>query len=401
MKATLLSVACVSLLTAHVSAFDLDAFIDQLDEQLRFTAGQDTFRLRLSGTLDLELYHFSQPAPGLISTSAHNLFNPRLTLFADAQAGSSVYFFSQVRIDRGFDPASAGARLGADEYALRITPWRSGVLSIQAGKFATVAGNWVERHLSWDNPFINSPLPYENVTAVSDLEPPAPREKLPRISQKDKYEYLPLIWGPSYATGISVAGAISSFDYALELKNSSLSSRPDVWDLTRRGLSNPAVTSHLAFRPNEGWKLGVSASEGAYLNEVAQPLLPAHRTVGDYRQFVLGQDVSFAWRHWQIWAEAYQVRFEVPRLGDADALSYYIEAKYKITPQLFAAIRWNQEFFAKMDDKTSCGEDTSRIEAAVTYRFTSTTQLKVQYSFQDQLLGHNGHTVATQFTVRF
>jgi hypothetical protein len=45
------------------------------------------------------------------------------------------------------------------------------------------------------------------------------------------------------------------------------------------------------------------------------------------------------------WAEFYEARFEVPNVGDADTFAYYVEAKYKFTPQLFGAVRWNQQLF--------------------------------------------------------
>ena len=46
-----------------------------------------------------------------------------------------------------------------DEYALRFTPWKDGRLNVQIGKAATVFGTWTGRHLSWENPFVNAPLP--------------------------------------------------------------------------------------------------------------------------------------------------------------------------------------------------------------------------------------------------
>ena len=78
---------------------------------LSMAAFQDNVRLRLSGTIDLEGYHFQQPAPGLIDSNIDNLFNPRLTLFLDAQIGSQVYAFVQSRLDRGFDPSDHGAQV--------------------------------------------------------------------------------------------------------------------------------------------------------------------------------------------------------------------------------------------------------------------------------------------------
>src|SRR6266550_4310834 len=45
----------------------------------------------------------------------------------------------------------------------------------------------------------------------------------------------PVIWGPSYASGISVSGRLGRFDYAVEMKNASLSSRPESWYITENG----------------------------------------------------------------------------------------------------------------------------------------------------------------------
>lgn len=404
MKWALPAALSAGLLISEASALEIDSFIDRVDQALRVSVFDDNLRARLSGTFDLEGYHFTDPAPGLIDTTSHDLVNPRLSLFLDAQVTSQFYFFGQLRVDRGFDPSGNGVRISADEYALRFTPWESGILNIQVGKFATIAGNWVERHLSWDNPFINAPLPYENVTAVSDLELPYYGYLPNPPTQRTKYERLPLIWGPSYASGISIAGSISTCEYAIELKNATLSSQPEAWDFTRRGFSHPTITGHLAYQPNQTWKIGISGSEGAYLNEAAQLFLPYGRGIGDYHQFVLGQDLGFAWRHWQIWAEVYEVRFEVPRLGDADSVSYYIEIKYKFAPQLFAAIRWNQQFFSTIKEggySRPWSPDISRIEAALTHRFTANTQLKLQYYLDDQALRGISHTIATQFTVRF
>src|SRR5882762_992039 len=181
-------------------------FLDRIDEALTFTALNGDVRARISGTLDLEGYAFDGPAPGLIYTTSDALFNPRLSLFVDAQLGPAIYVFTQTRVDRGFDPSDHGAQLRLDEYAVRITPWQDGRFSLQAGQFSTVVGNWVARHLSWENPFINAPLPYENVTAIEDKAAPYNYGYLSVGTPHDKYEYNPVIWGPSYATGVSVAG---------------------------------------------------------------------------------------------------------------------------------------------------------------------------------------------------
>src|SRR5882672_8250308 len=335
---------CVFACTA--CGFDIDDFFDQVDNALTASAFHDNLRVRLSGTLDLEIYHFEQPAPDLIDSSIDTLFNPRLTLFLDAQVGSHVYFFSQSRLDRGFDPSDNGAQIRIDEYALRVTPWDDGRLTLQIGKFATVVGNWVPRHLSWENPFINAPLVYENVTAIQDkYAPVSPAYFIYSPFLYPKYTFNPVIWGPSYASGFSVSGRLDRFDYAVEMKNASLSSRPESWYITENGFENPTFNGRVGFRPNEAWNFGFSASEGPYFRREAQSSLPPGRDISDYREFVLRQDISFAWHHLQLWAEFYEARFEVPNVGDADTFAYYVEAKYKFTPQLFGALRWNQQLF--------------------------------------------------------
>jgi hypothetical protein len=405
MKPVAAMTLCFLACTAR--ALDTDDLLDRVDTALSMAVFQDTVRLRLSGTIDLEGYHFQQPAPGLIDSNIDNLFNPRLTLFLDAQIGSQVYAFVQSRLDRGFDPSDHGAQVRLDEYALRFTPWNDGRFTLQVGKFATVIGNWVPRHLSWENPFIDAPLVYENVTAVSDKVAPKSARYFVYRFHGEKYEFNPVIWGPSYASGVSVSGRLGLFDYAAEMKNSSLSSRPESWNVTEIGFEYPSFAGRLGFRPNQTWNFGVSMADGVYLRPEAEQTLPPGRDLGDYREIVFGQDASFAWHHLQLWAEVYEARFEIPQVGNADTLAYYFEAKYKFTPQLFGALRWNQQIFGSTDDgrgrNLRWGQDLARIDAVIGYRFTSHTQLKLQYSFQHETTGprDDNHLLAAQFTIRF
>jgi hypothetical protein len=396
------------LLASSAYALELEDFFDRLDRALTVTALNDNLRMRFSGTVDVEVYHFEQPAPGLIDSKIDNLFSPRLSLFLDAQYGSQIYFFAQSRLDREFDPSDHGAQIRLDEYALRITPWDDGRFNLQIGKFATVIGNWVRRHLSWENPFVDAPLPYEDITAVSDKSAPvSARDFVRRFEASSKYEFNPVIWGPNYASGVSVSGRLGQFDYAAEMKNSPLMSRPESWSVTEVGLDNPAFNARVGFRPDQAWNFGLSGGEGAYFRREAEQTLPPGRDLDDYREFVLGQDVSFALHHLQLWAEFYEARFEVPRVGDADTFAYYLEAKYKFTPQLFGAIRWNQQVFNKIDSGTGdtirWSPDLVKIDLGAGYRFTSHMQLKLQYSFQHETTGpgDDNHIFAAQFTVRF
>jgi predicted porin len=104
--------------------------------------------------------------------------------------------------------------------------------------------------------------------------------------------------------------------------------------------------------------------------------------------------------------EAYETRFAVPRVGNADTFSYYAEVKYKFTPQFFGAVRWNQQTFGTILHAGSWvkwGRDTWRIDVAPSYRLTPHLQLKLQYSLlqEDGAPQPTSHTGALQVTTRF
>jgi hypothetical protein len=417
MKASGIVVLCFAALTTAAFGAD-DYFLDQVDDALIFTAFQDSLRARLSGTFDLEGYFLQQPPPGLLFTDQDFLLNPRLTLFLDTQFGPHIYAFAQSRADRGFDPSEDNIQMRLDEYAIRFTPGDDARLNLQIGKFATVVGNWVPRHDSWTNPFVTAPLPYENQVGIWYMTAADSAAAIlkwahiqPRSSAAEEYgdkpERMPVIWGPNYTSGAALEGTTGQVDYAAELKNASLSSRPESWSATNTNWRDPTVSGRLGYRPNEMWNLGLSASTGSYLSPTAKPTLPAGHSLDDYREIVLGQDAGFAWHYWQIWAECYETRFAIPLVGNADTVAYYFEAKYKFTPQFFGALRWNQQLFATIPDGANgsvrWGRDICRVDAAPGYRFTPHTELKIQYSIQHESLTSRwlSQMVAVQFTVRF
>jgi hypothetical protein len=387
-------------------------FLEKVHDALSLNDSRDRFHFQLSGLVDLEGYLMDQPAPALLYSTRNFLLEPRLRLFLDGQIGSKIYLFAQTRVDRGFDPSDDGAQVRLDEYFLRYSPAKN--VNFQIGQFATVVGNWVARHDSWQNPFINAPLPYENLTGIWDTWAPEDTDELLEWGHVGKYDNgdysdkvwrNPVIWGPSYATGIAVSGSCGRFDYAAEMKNTALASRPESWRITQTGFENPTFSGRLGFRPDEMWNFGLSGSAGPYLNSDATDALPPGHGLGGYRELVLGQDLSFAWHHLQLWAEFYEARFEVPRIGNADTFSYYFEAKYKITSQLFGALRWNQQLFGTIrdeDERAKWGNDIWRIDAALGYRFTDYLQAKLQYSFTRQQTVRDGENlVAAQVTFKF
>ncbi len=165
------TVICVIALTLALESAPAD-LLDQLNDTLSIRDSQNRFQLQLSGLIDFKGYFIDQRQPGLISTKDSFLFNPRVSFFLDAQFTKHFYLFDQSRLDRGFDPSDRGAQVRLDEYFLRYTPLDDPRVNFQLGKFATVIGNWLPRHESWQNPLHNATLTEENTSPVSDREPP-------------------------------------------------------------------------------------------------------------------------------------------------------------------------------------------------------------------------------------
>src|SRR5260370_6846164 len=130
------------------------------------------------------------------------------------------------------------------------------------------------------------------------------------------------MWGPSYASGASVSGRIGQFDYAAEIKNSSLSSRPESWSVTENGFDDPSFNARLGFRPNQVWNFGVSAGEGPYLRPEAERTLPRGRDLDDYGEVVLRHEASFAPTHLQPCADVYQDPLATPSIAHTRTVPY-------------------------------------------------------------------------------
>ena len=410
------AVVLFALLPA-MSAHAGEEFFDRVSDALTFESSDGSVRAHVSGTLDIEAYRVQAPAPGLIYTDDSTLFNPRLTLFLDAQLGGRVYVFAQARFDRGFDPSEKGPRGRLDEYAVRIAPWKGVRLDFQAGKFATIVGSWVQRHGSWENPFITAPIPYEQLTGIWDTvaahssgvlldwahvdEPYTAEEEY-----ADKRLRVPLIWGPAYATGFAMLGEAGRFTGAVELKNAALSVHPDGWKPEGDAFAHPTVSARLTFQPNVMWRIGASASTGSYLRPSAARTVAPGFGLGDYREVLFGQELRFAWHHFQAWMEVFESRFQVPLVGNADTISGYIELKYRFTPLFSGAVRFNVQSPGTIPHEggvAKWGRDVERLDIAPAWRFSANSQLKIQLSLQHEpgAPRENSTMLGGQYTVRF
>ena len=408
-KARIATVLLLAVAASCLSdAANAQDFLDALDDKLSYASVDGTVQAKLSLIGDVTLYSIDTPAPGLLFTNSDFFAAPRLSAFLDVQLGERVSLHAQMRADRGFDPGlESGGQVRMDEYFVDYHAMNTPRLDLRAGKFATVFGSWADRSLAWDNPMITAPNAYDTLVPITASAAPssaaafAARRNVPA----NKSTWVPVIWGASYATGAAVLGQIDAVDYALEVKNVAPSANPDTWDGFDYGFpTRPTATARLGYRPAPEWTLGTSLSRGPYLREVAQSTLPAGTDLNDFDQTIWGVDAAFAHGSWQVWSELIHSTFDVPRVGNVAVLVGYVETKYKITAQTWAALRLNHSWYGDNPAlSTSWDRNATGVDAGLGYRINMRIEAKLQYSYNHQQSPDNEghHLVAAQMVMKF
>ncbi|EDY81431.1 hypothetical protein VDG1235_1049 [Verrucomicrobiia bacterium DG1235] len=407
MKSTLTLLGFLALSQTLWSSEAFDIWMDNLRSHFAKSSADSFWRARLSGTLDLEYHSFEGSPPSLIDTTDNAHLQPRAILFLDIQAGKKIYAFGQARIDNGFDPSNGDREFRLDEYFIRYSPFGDDSLNLQAGQFATIVGQWQNRHLPWQNPLISAPLAYEQVTRITDNSSFTYDFPGTEVSDKWLYNYNPIIWGPVYATGFAASGKRSKFEWAVEIKNAALTSRPEYWTLGYDDFDFPSYSARIAWKPDLRWTVGLSASEGPYFGPWQRSTLPRAWDPSRYKQTTFVVDASFEWRHLRIWSEFLQSEFLVPGTGYVDSSSAFVEASYKLDTRISIAARLNTQRFSSLENQwgasVAWGEDQNRIDLGATLRLSAYSQLQVEVDLRDNKTGliDMGTHFSSRFTLRF
>jgi hypothetical protein len=387
-------------------AIDVQAStLAELSQRLTLVSADQNAWARVSVAGELGVYVPDEPPIGLLFADDSLFVAPRVALALDAGTGARLRGHLALRADRGFDPGSErSGEVRFDEYFLQADVLDAMRGRVRLGKFATAFGTWVERHRAWDNPLISAPAIYEEMVTVTDQAAPAsvPEFVARRDAPPNKPGWVPIVWGPSYATGVSLAGGAGPLDAVVEVKSAALSSRPNTWDALERGVpSRATVTGRLAWHPSPTWSLGTSWSRGPYLQKDARDTLPDGASERDFDQTTLGLDLTYERHRVQVWSELVRARFEVPRVGDVGALSGFVELRYKPVPRVWLAARWNQSWFDRIpEQRESWGRDLQRLDLGIGYRHDAHMQAKVELSHMDGARGTRGrYLIAAQLAM--
>ena len=249
-------------------------------------------------------------------------------------------FETEASLDSGHDYEA-----DLEQAGIRFAPSRKVV--VDAGRIAAPLGGFAARRFSSRNPLIGAP---------------------------DGYPV-------TYPLGAMLSGAIRALDYrvavvSLPVVHENYTPEPsDRW--------RPALA--LGITPVVGLRFGAGYTWGPYLNDSLTPAQLAARPWDSYDQRLLTADAAVSVGYLELFAEAGASSYDVPgRPEPIEGLTYFVEAKYTVTPRIFFASRFerNDYPFIRPVGPTAWvarRTDFHNEEVGIGYRVGATTLLKASY----------------------
>jgi hypothetical protein len=310
----------------------------------------------------------------------------RLDLSAALKAGPHVTFLGEIRSEN----------LGAVRpYALyvRIRPWISRNIDIQAGRVPPTFGAFARRTYPSDNPLIGYPLGYQYLTTMRPNALAANVDELLRkrsrgwqlrysIGEAAAEPGVPLVSAFRWDTGVQVhaaAGIVSA-----------------TGSVTAGTVANPRfsddnsgrqVAGRVELRPVSGVVAGASLARGPFLSRDAARAAVGEGHDNDFTQTAWGGDLEYSRDHYLVRAEVIGSRWHMPvvqrpALPTLGALSTSIEGRYRLRPGVYAAARYDHLGFSEVAgtrETLPWDAPVRRIEVGGGYSIQRNLLLKLAY----------------------
>jgi hypothetical protein len=299
----------------------------------------------VQGIADAEAWKTDSGSILLTRNGGQPSFLGRMHLWGAAGVGRHVVVYAAGTMETGNARTESGTEWNTELAGVRYT--QSSAFVIDAGKMAPVVGTFAARRYSTRNPLIGMPDGY------------------------------PL----QYPLGVQASGARGPFDYRAAVV--SLPVQHEGYTPVPTPTPRPALGA--GFTPTVGARFGVSATWGPYLNRDLAPTLLAGRSWRAYNEGIYAADAQLSRGYLELHAELARSSYEVPEgatgIRTVRGLTYYTEAKYTLTPRLFAAGRFERNdypYIQPVSDAAWIANPTNMYdgEAGVGYRVTSRTLLK-------------------------
>jgi hypothetical protein len=250
------------------------------------------------------------------------------------------------------------SRAAVSALYLRVRPWRSVPLDVQAGRIPPVFGAYGRQIYASDRLLIGSPLAHQYLTSLRADAIPADAGDLLRMRGRGWLSSfpvgnpaadagVPLVSALQWDTGVQARWLTSRFEAAGALTVGTLA-RPRLTDDNDR----PQLSGRTAVRLTPGLRIGLSGARGRFLADA----LPRSRPGGE--QSALGADAEYAAGRFLVRAETVWSRWTLPYVtlppeGDAiSAHAAWVEARIRLTPRFYLAARADRLAFSHVTGRS-------------------------------------------------
>ena len=328
--------------------------------------------------------------PGYFNYTDYELSMLRLfrgDLTAAIKMGDRVTLLGALRSENG-------GNLRAQAMYLRVRPWLTRQIDIQAGRIPPTFGAFSRRAYAADNPLIGLPIGYQYLTSLRSDSLPANTDELLRMRGQgshlafsvgsDELEHGVAIASPSsWDTGVQLHSETAFVDATVSVTAGTLS-----YPIWRDDNDRKRVSGRVAAHPVIGLVVGASGSRGPFLSRTAARGAVGEDREREFTQTAWGADIEYSRGHYLVRAETLVSDWTIPMATAPDArvplraTATSIEGKYKIVPGLYAAARFDRLGFSEIAG--SNGLETwdapvTRAEIGAGYSLQRNLLLKLAY----------------------
>jgi hypothetical protein len=340
------------------------------DRPVTFAGGRVLMAGDASGT-------FGSDDPGWFTYTDYetaSLRRVRAGVTIEARPSRRLSFLAEIR-------AETGAGVVPYAWYVRVSPLKNGLLDIQAGRIPPVFGTYARRSYPQDNPLIGDPLGYQYLTSTRPDAVPANANQLLAMRGRGwlvKYPVgsavaepgVPVVAAGRWDTGVEVRVGTPRLEGAVAYTVGTLS-----YPLVRDDNHGRQLAGRVVWRPVPAFAIGASAAQGAFLSH---DVLTARADIPDeqYDQRAVGLDGEASWGRWllrgEIVANSWKLPpLDQPRITDPlGAVTGYLEAKIRMGPRLYVAVRGDQLRFSTIQGTAGAATwdaDVARVEVGVGY----------------------------------
>jgi hypothetical protein len=340
----------------------------------------------------------------------------RLGVGAALRLGSRASVLADIRTEGDVDHHEW--RVYPISLVVSVRPVAGSRLAVAAGIVQPVFGAFTQRRYGADNLLIGYPLAYQYTTAVrADALPATADEVLNNRARGWAPHYtigasagvsgLPIVNTSGWSPGLVVSGGTERVSVKVAVTGGGLAAAGSAdwggrWEVTGRA----------EWRPTPGLVVGLSGAHGAFVSDALSSIVQTAVNHRQPRETAFGMDVEYSWGYWLLRGETIvsarsYPAFASPYLNDPlTTVAVEGEARYKIRPGLYAAVRVGGLSFGAIRGsaaRQTWDADLARVETGLGYSFTRNILVKTvyQYNRRDSTRKASLHLVAAQLVVKF